>query len=346
MSNRSATRRATVQQRRELLLLARQLGNIAEACRRLRTSRTQYYKFAKRLVDHGEDGLKDLRARPRPHPNKTGRTAVNTILNLSRDNPNWSCGRLSAELENLGVKVSSPVIQKILLRNRLGTRRDRWSKLEFMNLKRGREVTPEQLDGIVRNNPRIREREREPSRPGALLHMSVFRLPLPEVRSKTYVSAAIDVYSSYAFAHLQGPPEPDSAIILLNEYVLPTVQRLRVSVDTVVVGDLTRMCGGWTSWCLSSWPHAQVRLLRSVRRGYRFSGFFEHFRSIVLRSFPHILAETRHLAIDDMIYAFEDWLDHFNRRHFDPGYPCWHMTHEQRMLTGRARQSTSSDNVI
>ncbi len=51
------------QQRMSVLELARELGNVAEACRQRGMDRTSFYEWKRRFQTQGFDGLKDLQLR-------------------------------------------------------------------------------------------------------------------------------------------------------------------------------------------------------------------------------------------------------------------------------------------
>lgn len=50
---------------------------------------------------------------------------VDAILGIALERPSWGCDRISYYLALSGIKASSPTIQKILIRNRLGKRLER-----------------------------------------------------------------------------------------------------------------------------------------------------------------------------------------------------------------------------
>ena len=68
-----------------------------------------------------------------------------------------------------GCSVSSPVVQKILIRNGLASQFDRYLHLEEKHLKEGIPLTEEQIRKIEKFNPCFAERHVESSRPGELL---------------------------------------------------------------------------------------------------------------------------------------------------------------------------------
>ena len=108
--------------RLSILELAVTLGNVAKACRQRGISRTQFYEYKRRFQTHGLEGLKDLPPIHKSHPFTTPPEVVEKILTLSLEYPAWGCVRLSDYLKLQGVSVSSPVIQKILIKHQMGSR--------------------------------------------------------------------------------------------------------------------------------------------------------------------------------------------------------------------------------
>lgn len=59
------------QQRMSVLELARELGNVAEACRQRGMDRTSFFEWKRRFQTQGLDGLKDLPPIHKSHPQAT-----------------------------------------------------------------------------------------------------------------------------------------------------------------------------------------------------------------------------------------------------------------------------------
>ena len=131
-----------VRGRLSALQLAEALGNVSEACRRRGMSRTQFYEYKRRFQTHGLEGLRDLPPVHKFHPMTTPPETVEKILALSAENPMWGCTRLSQQLKLAGVSVSSPVIQKVLIKRGLGSRYERLLKLEERASKEKVKLTP------------------------------------------------------------------------------------------------------------------------------------------------------------------------------------------------------------
>ncbi|NLW78620.1 MAG: helix-turn-helix domain containing protein [Ruminococcaceae bacterium] len=162
-------------QRLSVLEMAETLSNISEACRRGGMDRTSFYEWKRRFQTHGLQGLKDMPPIPKSQPNQTTPENEAKILDCSLAHPSWGCVKLSDFLKLQGISVSSPTIQKILIRNGLASVYDRWLKVE-----EGVALSAEQVAKIEKYNPCFKERHVESSRPGELLSQDT----LWSVRSK------------------------------------------------------------------------------------------------------------------------------------------------------------------
>lgn len=121
------------QHRLSVLELAKELGNIAEACRQRGSDRTSFYEWKRRFQTQGFEGLKDLPPIHKSHPQSTPPETVARIKTLALAHPAYGCNRFEAMLALEGIRVSSITIQKILNENGLGTKSDRWLALEQAN---------------------------------------------------------------------------------------------------------------------------------------------------------------------------------------------------------------------
>lgn len=100
-----------------LLKLAGELGNVSAACRSLGLDRSVYYR-SRKVTRKGGAGA------PAAESAGPGRTldgeAVGRILRLCLEFPDWGCDRIAYYLVLKGHPVSSPTVQKILIRHGLG----------------------------------------------------------------------------------------------------------------------------------------------------------------------------------------------------------------------------------
>lgn len=175
--------------RLSVLELARELGNVAEACRQRELDRTSFYEWKRRFQVRGtgaavrprksENGLQGAEgpaADSQEPPTIDAPETVARIKTLTIAHPAYGCNRFEAMLALERIGVLSITIQKILNENGLGTKSDRWLALELeqANADKRIELTPEQAAFIEKLNPCFRERHVESSAPGELLSADTF----------------------------------------------------------------------------------------------------------------------------------------------------------------------------
>ena len=183
-----------------VLQLAENLGCVSEACRRSGMDRTIFYAWKKRFEEQGLEGLKDLPPIHHSHPFTTSQEDIAKILSAAEQYPGWGCTKISDYLKLEGCSVSSPVVQKILIRNGLASQFDRYLHLEEKHLKEGIPLTEEQIRKIEKFNPCFAERHVESSRPGELLCQDTKLIGTLSGIGRVYLHALVD--SKHPIKHI------------------------------------------------------------------------------------------------------------------------------------------------
>lgn len=75
--------------RTEFVLKAQQRDNFRELCREFNISPRVGYKWQKRFLEHGLDGLYELSRKPRGSPSKLGEEVICRIVKLKQRHPHW-----------------------------------------------------------------------------------------------------------------------------------------------------------------------------------------------------------------------------------------------------------------
>jgi transposase InsO family protein len=310
-----AHRRLTV------LELAERLGNVSEACRRGGIDRTSFYDWKRRFQLQGLDGLKDLPPIAKSHPMTTPPEVVARIEELALAHPAYGCNRLEALLALEGRRVSAITIQKILNDKDLGGRHARWLALERQNAEALIELTPEQVAFLEKLNPCFRERHVESGRPGELLSADTFTVGTLKGIGRVYLHAVVDTYGSYAFGFLHVSKQPEAAVAVLHNDVLPFYAGLDLPVSAVLTGNGREFCG------TERHPYELYLALndiahRKTRVGTpRTNGFVERFNGTVLEEFfkPALHAKL-YESVEALQADLDAWLVHYNRERPHLGY--------------------------
>jgi transposase InsO family protein len=314
-SEKLAHRRMTV------LELAERLGNVSEACRRGGIDRTSFYDWKRRFQLQGLDGLKDLPPVAKSHPMTTPAEVVERICALALQHPAYGCNRLEAMLALEGRRVSSITIQKILNERELGTREQRWLALETKTASEAIELSAEQIAFLEKLNPCFRERHVESERPGELLSADTFMVGTLKGIGRVYLHAVVDTHGSYAFGFLHVSKQPEAAVAVLHNDVLPFYRNLDLPVRAVLTDNGREFCG------TERHPYELYLALneiehRTTRVGSpRTNGFVERFNGTVLGEFFRpAMHQKLYESVEVLQADLDAWLHHYNHERPHLGY--------------------------
>ena len=307
--------------RMTVLELAERLGNVTEACRRGGIDRTSFYDWKRRFRLEGLDGLRDLPPVARSHPMTTPPEVVARIGELALAPPAYGCNRVEALLALEGRRVSAITVQKILNDQGLGTRHERWLALERRNAERAIELSPEQAAFLERLNPCFRERHVESERPGELLSADTFLVGTLKGIGRVYLHAVADTHGSYAFGVLHVSRQPEAAVAVLHNDVLPFYRDLGLEVGAVLTDNGREFCG------TERHPYELYLALNDIEhrrtkvRSPRTNGFVERFNGTVLEEFFRPAMHGKlYESVEALQADLDAWLAHYNRERPHLGY--------------------------
>jgi len=309
------------QQRLSVLELAKALGNVSAACKQRGVSRTQFYEYKRRFQTHGIEGLVDLPPIHHSHPFTTPPEVEQRILDVSLEHPAWGCNRLCDQLKLEGINISAITIQKILNRNEMGSRYDRWLKLEEKHSQKAIELTGEQVAFIEKHNPAFRERHVESNAPGELLCQDTFYVGYLKGVGKVYLHTVVDTYCSYGFGFLHTSKQAEAAAALLHNEVLPFYRQHGLRVKAVLSDNGREFCGKddhpFELYLeLNDIEHRHTQLRRPQT-----NGFVERFQRTVLDEFFRLAFRTKLYETVEALQADLDaWLRHDNYERPHQGY--------------------------
>jgi len=214
--------------RRQVMLEAARQGNVSEACRRAGVSRTTYYRWRKRYLAYGPDGLAPKQGRATRHrqrlPQQTEQTVIAYALAHATSGPARIADELAAGCWQ--VNVSRTSVWRILKRQGLATRARRLAALEGLALgERGL---------LAERTKRRPERHIEAERPGELICLDSFHVGNLKSVGRIWQLTAIDAFSAMGWAELAIGELPAACVDLLERRVLPDCAAAGHSVARVV----------------------------------------------------------------------------------------------------------------
>ena len=172
-----------------------------------------------------------------PHPNRVAAEVEQAILDHCLDQPSHGALRVAQEMALKGVQVSSGGVRGGWNRHGLLTKHERLLRLEKATAERKIELFDEQIRLLEQFSPEFRERHIEAHHTGDLMAVDRFFVGTLKGVGKVYLPTAIDSHSRYAWAMLYPNKIPVMAAHLMNNDVLPTFEKHKAKVTTVLSGD-------------------------------------------------------------------------------------------------------------
>src|SRR3990167_846090 len=133
-----------------VLELAKQLGNVSQACKVMGYSRDSFYRYKKLYETGGDEALQDLSRKSPNLKNRVPEHVEEAVIELAVENPALGQFRASNELNKKGILVSSSGIRSIWVRHDLETFQKRLKALEAKSAQDGLVLTETHMVALER----------------------------------------------------------------------------------------------------------------------------------------------------------------------------------------------------